>query len=75
MNEVMTLAEIKERFNSEWVLIADPEVDEHFQIIRGKIVWHSKNRDEVYRKAAEMQLKHTAFLYTGTIPENTAVVL
>ena len=75
MNEAMTLAEIKERFDSEWILIEDPEVDEHFQVLRGKVVHHSKDRDEVYRKLAELRLPSSATLYTGTMPENTAVVL
>jgi hypothetical protein len=47
MNKVTTLAEIKEHFDSEWVLIADPKVDEYCQIVRGKVVSHRKNRDEI----------------------------
>ena len=75
MNEVMTLAEIEERFDSEWVLVEDPEVNEHFEVIRGKVIYHSKDRDEVDRKSIELRPKSAATLYTGAMPENTAIVL
>ena len=75
MSEVLTMEEIQKRFASEWVLVEDPEVDEHLEIIRGRVVWHSKDRDEVYRKMLELRPKSAATLYTGTMPENTAVIL
>jgi hypothetical protein len=75
MQEILTIDEIESRFDSEWVLIEDPDVDEHLNILRGKVVWHSKDRDEVYRKALELRPKSAATLYIGTMPENTAIVL
>jgi hypothetical protein len=75
MNEVLTLAEIERRFDAEWVLVEAPEVNEHFEIIRGKVIWHSKDRDEVYRKMLELRPRSAATLYTGMIPENTAIIL
>jgi hypothetical protein len=75
MDEMMTFAETQKRFDSEWILVNDPEVDEHFQVVRGKVVAHSKDRDEVYRKIVERRLNSSATLYTGTTRENTAIVL
>jgi hypothetical protein len=75
MDEIMTLAEIQSRFDSEWVLVADPEVDEKLRVVRGKVVFHSKSRDEFDRKQIELRLPSSASLYTGTMPENTAIVL
>jgi len=75
MDEVLSISEIKSRFDSEWVVVEDPELDEHLHVVRGRVVWHSKDRDEVYQKALELQPKHPAFLYTGRIPEDTAIVL
>jgi hypothetical protein len=75
MHEVMTLAEINSRFPSEWVLVADPEVNQHLEVVRGRVVIHSKDRDEVDRKAIALRLKHAAYLYTGTMPEGTEMVL
>jgi hypothetical protein len=68
MNEIVTRAEIEARFPSEWVLLADPEKDEHHRICSGRLLWHSKDRDECYRKAAELRPRHGTVLYTGRIP-------
>ncbi len=75
MNDVLTIAEIKSRFDGEWILVEDPELDDDLEVLRGHVVWHSKDRDEVYQKAIELRPKHSAFLYTGRMPEGTAIVL
>jgi len=75
MNEILTNDEIEDRFDSEWILIQDPEMDKDLNLVRGKVIYHSKDRDDVYQKAVELRLKHSAVLYTGTMPENTAIVL
>jgi hypothetical protein len=75
MNEALDVADINARFDSEWVLLDDPKVDATMRVTGGKVVWHSPNRDEVYRKAIELHLPHTAILYTGSVPDDVAVVL
>ena len=75
MGEVLTAEEIEVRFDSEWVLVGDPETDEHLKVLRGTVLWHSKDRDEMYRKAIELRPKRSAFLYTGKMPKGTAIVL
>lgn len=74
-NEMMTLAEIEEKFEGEWILLEDPYLDERKQVAGGKLLCHSKNRDEVYRKAMELRPKHSAFLYTGPTPDNILINL
>jgi hypothetical protein len=75
MNEVMSLAEIKDRFESEWILLENPETTETLEVTGGRVLWHSKDRDEVYRKARALQPRHSAIMYTGTLPEDAVVVL
>ena len=75
MAEIMSIEEINARFDSEWVLIEDPETTELFEVKRGKVLWHSKDRDEVYRKAMELRPKHSAFLYIGKPPKDMVIVL
>ena len=75
MYEVLTLAQIEARFHSEWVLIEEPQTNDALEVQSGKVRWHSKDREEVYRKVAEMQPRRFAILYTGTMPEDTAIVL
>lgn len=75
MDEVLTIAEIESRFTAEWVLVEDPQTNESLAVQSGRVLWHSKDRDEVYRKAVELRPRRFAMLYTGTIPKDTAVVL
>ena len=75
MNEVLTIGEIEAQFKAEWVLVEDPQTNEALEVQRGKVRWHSKDRDEVYRKAVELRPKRFAVLYTGQMPEGTAIVL
>ena len=75
MDEVMSWAEIEETFNGEWVLIEDPEFSPGPQFIRGKVIFHSKDRAEVNTKMAELTRMHHAIMYIGGLPEGMEMVL
>ncbi len=75
MDEILTAVQIETQVESEWVLVEDPQTDEALKVRRGKVRWHSKDRDEVYRKAVELRPTRFAILYTGKIPKDAAVVL
>ena len=71
----MTMADIHARFRSEWVLLENPETGEALEVTGGKVLWHSQDRDEVYRKAQELAPTHSAIVYTGTLPDEVVVIL
>lgn len=75
MSNILSIAEIESQFKSEWVLVEEPKTNEALEVQSGLVRWHSKDRDEVYRKAVELRSKRFAVLYTGTIPKDTAIVL
>jgi len=75
MKEILSFSEIKQRFDSEWVLVGDPETDDDLSLRRGIVLWHSKDRDEVYRKARQIHPDHSAVLYTGKLPKDAVVIL
>jgi hypothetical protein len=76
MDQIMSIDEINEQFDSEWVLVGDPLQNDNLAVQGGKILHHSKDRDEVYRKAVELRPARFAVLYTGvTVPPGTGVVL
>ena len=75
MDKVMSWAEIKETFNGEWVLIEDPEFSPGSQFIRGKVIFHSKDRAEISVKMAELTRMHHAIKYIGGLPEGMEMVL
>jgi hypothetical protein len=75
MSETMNVAENESQFNGEWDMVEDPQTNEALEVQRGAVRCHSKNRDEVYRKAIELRPSRFAVLYTGDIPDDVAIVL
>ena len=75
MSNVLTITEIGIQFASEWVLVEDPETNDALEVQRGKVLYHSKDRDEVYREAVRLRPKRFAMLYTGALPQDAAIVL
>jgi hypothetical protein len=75
MDNILTATQIQEQFNSEWVLVEDPQTNDALEVQSGRVRWHSKDRDEVYGKAVELRPKRFAMLYTGKMPKDTAIVL
>ena len=71
----MALDIIKESFDSEWVLIEDPETDDSLEVRNGKVVAHSRDRDEVYSKAVTLKPKSFAIIYTGSPRKDSAIIL
>jgi hypothetical protein len=75
IDEVLSLAEIESKFDSEWILIEDPQTDEALEVRSGTVRFHGKDREEVYRRAIEIRPKRFAIVYTGKMPEDTAIIL
>ena len=72
---LMTLQEMESQFDSEWILVGDPQTTEALEVVQGTVLCHSKDRDEVYRAAVKLRPKRSAILYTGHMPPDTAIVL
>jgi hypothetical protein len=75
MDEILTISEIESRYPGEWVLVEDPETDEALEVLSGKVLCHSPDRDEFDRKVLEFRPRHSAFLYTGKIPDDLEFIL
>jgi hypothetical protein len=75
MSEIVTIDEMKSRYDSEWVLVGDPEVDDSLEILRGRVLFHSPDPQETYRKAAELRPGRFATVYTGEDPADLEFAL
>ena len=71
----LTREEICAEFEAEWVLIDAPETGESLNLVGRTVLHHSKDRDEVYRRATSLRPPQAAILFTGSLPEGTAIVL
>jgi hypothetical protein len=75
MSAIMTLAEIEAQYQSEWVVVENPQTNEALGVQSGTVTCHSPDRDVVYRHAVSKRPKRFAILYTGEMPEGTAIVV
>ena len=69
----MTVDEIMSEFDSEWVLIVDPDTNGALQVQSGTVRAHGKDRDQIYREGTDFD--DVAFLYTGKPPKDLVFVL
>ena len=73
-SESLTVEEMKERYPDEWLLLVDCEENENTELKAGKIIAHSRCRDDIHR--AQMDCPgHVAIHFAGEIPRDLAVIL
>ena len=63
MDKSLTIAEIEAKYHHEWVLVGDPETNESLEVVSGKVLCHSANRDEFDRRMLELKPKKFAIIY------------
>ena len=73
--ERLTLEEMYEQYPDRWLLIADPELDEALNVIRGEVVLSSEDRDDIYNNLHLRNGKSAAIEYTGGLPEDIGLML
>lgn len=79
MNDRMTMEQINERYQNEWVFIEDPISDDVQEVQSGIVRFHGKDCDEVERMAleayphVESRPRRVAFLYIGEAPEDLLI--
>ncbi|WP_013324680.1 hypothetical protein [Gloeothece verrucosa] len=73
--QILTLEEIIRYYPDQWVLIADPELDQDLEVIRGEVVAHSLDRDELYNQLGASKGKSFAIEYTGSTADDVVVLI
>ena len=73
--KMLSMKEIKKRYNGEWVLIVDYETDDLCRIKRGRVLAHSKDQSKVYAQLDKYQQINLATRYIGEIPKDLTVIL
>jgi len=73
--EVLTIETIKQRYPDEWVIVVDYAIDEKTTTpIEGKVLMHSKSREEVYRRLETLQDRSACVFCTGELPKDTGIM-
>ena len=73
--KILTVAEIRERYPREWVLIADTESDDLWNVIRGEVLAHSPKREEIDQALTKFpDIRSISIEYTGPIPDDYSLI-
>ena len=75
MDDYLTIEEIEARYAPDWVLIDEPKSDELQRLLGGRVVDHSNNRADLFRKAKELGLHHIAVLKLGPLRTDLVYML
>ena len=71
---VQSIRSLKRRYPKEWLLLTNVVADELTRPIKGKLVAHSKSRDDIYERLAHVRAKSFCIEYTGEIPKDLVVI-
>ena len=72
-NPLLSKEKIKAQYPDKWLLLEDCELDASTSLRKGRVLAHSKDRDEIHRALK----KHTGNLcihFTGKLPPDTGVI-
>ena len=73
MNEVLSIQEVYKRFPNEWVVLDQPKTTEAQEILEGRVVAHSPDREEVHeclKKQGGLDSCSLAFYAQGDIGDD-----
>ena len=74
MGKVVNFEEMIEKFKGEWLLVEYEDLDEELKLKRGKVLFHSPYKSEVYKQLMEMRGGDITIEYAGDIPKDLAVL-
>ena len=72
--KIEPISTFKKRYPKEWLLLTNVVADELTRPIKGKLVAHSKNRDDIYDRLAHIRAQSVSIEYTGKVPKDLVVV-
>jgi len=72
-NDLLMIDEIKQKYSDEWLLITDCKLSKNTELEAGKVVAHSRFRDDIH-KALKNYTGKIAIYYAGDIPDDLVVV-
>lgn len=75
MSEILTLKEIEEKYDSQWVLIGDVQTNERYELLGGKVLYHGDSREEAYEKVDEFNPRFFAVRWIGEVKSESIFIL
>ena len=64
---------IKAKYPNQWLLLEDYELDASTSLCKGRVLAHSKDREEIHR-ALKKHKGNLCIHFTGSLPPDTGVI-
>ncbi len=71
---LITKVQMKARYPDQWLLVTDYELDKATSLRKGRVVAHSKRREDIHR-ALKIRTGDLCIHFTGGLPRDTGVLL
>ena len=68
MTEVVSIKDLEKRYQDEWIMVEVVEENEFQEPTKGKLIAHSKDRDELYEMMKEA-VGDICLFFAGDIPK------
>ncbi len=72
---LLNFSDIERKYHGQWVLIAEPVYDKINRIKKGRLLFHSEDRDKVDKAMLETKEDDIAIRYLGTLDKDVSVIL
>jgi hypothetical protein len=79
MKDDLKISKIEEKYDGQWVVVEITKVDKYNNPLRGRVLFHGINQDEVYGQGPKYRKAHPGvklyYFYAGNpIPEGVGVM-
>ena len=61
----LSLAEIRQYYPNQWVLVIEPKLDDDLNLIDGEVVYHTSDKEDLYNHLHLSGEHSSALEYTG----------
>ena len=72
---IQTIKEIEEQYKDEWVLVEVVTSDSNGWVVQGKVLAHSKNKQDTYDAMRDASAKDIAHFFNGPPDPNYVYAL
>ena len=72
-NPLLSKEKIKAKYPNQWLLLKDFELDASTSLRKGRVLAHSKDREEIHRSLRK-QSGNLCIHFTGSLPPDTGVI-
>lgn len=75
IGEIVSFAEIKRRYDGEWLIIAYTDLNDQMEVVSGEVLAHCPNEADIYQALPIACGRDVAIEYIGKVPADLVLIL